>query len=144
MKRRLVRWFVMVALALGMALPVGLASAAPPTRPVYLALGDSLALGVGATVPERVGYVPRFHHALQPAKRGGPHALINLAVPGATSASFITNGQLASAVAAINDPTTDVQVVTLDIGGNDLLALLQGHVPALPLPCPACRPWRRP
>ena len=52
--------------------------------------------------------------------------LLNYARAGETSAVFCTGGHLAQAVAVISDPTTDVRLVTLDIGGDDLLALLQG------------------
>ena len=133
MKRRLVRWLAIATRALGMALQAGLVGAAAPERTVYLALGDSLAAGVGAVSLKaqgayegRVGYVLRFFHALRASTGGEPQVLTNLAVRGETSESFVDKGQLASAVAAINDPDTDVQVVTLDIGGNDLLAVLGG------------------
>ena len=144
MKRRLVRWLAIAILALGMALQAGLVGAAAPERTVYLALGDSLAAGVGAVSPKaqgayegRVGYVPRFFHALRASTGEELQVLTNLAVRGETSESFVDEGQLASAVAAINDPDTDVQVVTLDIGGNDLLAVLRGDCanPANPA-CP--------
>ena len=39
------------------------AAATPPT--VYLALGDSLAVGVGATDPTQFGYVPRLFRSVQ-------------------------------------------------------------------------------
>ena len=141
MKRRLVRWLVIATLALGMALQAGLAGAAAPERTVYLALGDSLAAGVGAVSPKaqgayegRVGYVPRFFHALRASTGGEPQVLTNLAVRGTTSATFISGGQLAGAVAAINDPDTDVQVVTLDIGGNDVRTLLAEDSPCVATP----------
>ena len=99
------------------------AAAAPAQRGVYLALGDSLANGIGATDPTRLGYVPRLFHFYRGAAHGGVDALENLGVNGATSGTLIAGGQLAGALAVINDPTTDVRVVTLDIGGNDLLVL---------------------
>ncbi len=49
--------------------------------------------------------------------------LVNLAAPGETSTSLLAGGQLASAIDVIDGPG-DVSVVTLDIGGNDLLTLL--------------------
>jgi hypothetical protein len=54
---------------------------------------------------------------------GGAKQLTNLAIGGETTASFLA-GQLNGALAAIADPTTDVRVVTLSVGGNDLLDLL--------------------
>jgi lysophospholipase L1-like esterase len=95
---------------------------------VYLALGDSLAVGVGATAPTG-GYVARLFAFFQDPRHANITTLTNLAVPGETSTSFITTSvgppaQLAQALAAIAAPT-DVQVVTLDIGANDLVTLLQ-------------------
>jgi len=114
-------------LALGLAallalLPAGSATAAATKQDVYLALGNSLAVGVGATKPERLGYVPRLFHEVRPNLK--VRRLVNLARSGETSATFIAGGQLAGAVAAIADLTNEVRLVTLDIGGNDLLALL--------------------
>jgi lysophospholipase L1-like esterase len=102
-----------------------------PRPATYLALGDSLAVGVGATPMEwQSGYVGRFNRYLQDS-RDGPHRLLNIGVSGETSSSFIYGGQLAAAVAAINDPENDIQTVTLDIGGNDLLALLRPNAPCV-------------
>lgn len=50
--------------------------------------------------------------------------LVNLAINGETSGSFISGGQLGRAVRAIRDSSPGVGLVTLDIGGNDLLRLL--------------------
>ncbi len=44
----------------------------------------------------------------------------DVAVPGQTSGQLLTSGQLAAAVAAI-DGASDTKVVTINIGGNDLL-----------------------
>ncbi|MGN6672419.1 MAG: SGNH/GDSL hydrolase family protein [Thermomicrobiales bacterium] len=97
----------------------------------YLALGDSYAYGTGASDPATDGYAGRFAAALKEAN-GQPPAIRNLAVPGATSADFVgdyaTRGQegtsqLATAVRTL--AAGDVGVVTLDIGGNDVLRLLK-------------------
>lgn len=105
---------------------------------LYLALGDSLAYGLRATVPDEVGYVPHLYHSLRGlAKVDG---YVNLGVPGETSASLIAGGQLAAALATINDPGTDVEVVTLDVGGNDLTPLIWegGACYGVPADAPAC------
>ena len=92
----------------------------------YLALGDSLAVGVGATRPDETGYVAALARAL-----GAPGAMPpvaahrNLAISGETSDSMINGGQLARAVGEIARADPPVTLVTLDIGGNDLLALLR-------------------
>src|SRR6185295_14271046 len=53
---------------------------------------------------------------------------------------FISGGQLNRAVDAITDPTSDARLVTLDIGGNDLLGLLTAGGPCSPDPTtPTCQ-----
>lgn len=92
----------------------------PPTSSgIYIALGDSLAVGVGATRPDRLGYVPRIGRALGAS-------IQNLAVSGETSQSLLEEGQLDAALRRIGmaDPG-EIRLVTLDIGGNDLLHLLR-------------------
>jgi lysophospholipase L1-like esterase len=55
-------------------------------------------------------------------------------VPGATSSDLLSNGTLDRAVTEITtrrgdaDPNNDVQLVTLEIGGNDLLGLFSSLV----------------
>ncbi len=137
MKRKTVSIAIGVFLAMSAALAVVLTSVwANSSDDAYLALGDSVAKGVGATDPETGAYVPQFHQFLQGEE--SDMALINLAVNGETSGSFISDGQLAAAVAAIDD--SDVEVVTLNIGGNDLLGLLKPGEPCNPNPnSPACQ-----
>ncbi len=128
----------------------------PPiaVTPVYLALGDSLAVGVGASDPATTAYVPHFHGYLRGALDPGaaspppldsvPDAfsrkflrLTNLGVGGSsapaggeTTGSMIAGGQLDAAVAELTArngnhmPVDDVRVVTLDIGGNDMFAVV--------------------
>ncbi len=132
-----------------MTSPVESAAAAPsptpPPRPsprptpavigdgTYLALGDSLAVGAGATDPGRGGYVALLHGRL------GHPALANLAVGGETSGSFRSEGQLAAALRLLRRADPAVTLVTLDIGGNDLLRLL-GTDPCASAPdSAACR-----
>lgn len=103
-------------------------------RPVYLALGDSVPAGIGAT-PKVSGYpellVARLEDGYNPAAdKATPGAsvdfeLANVAVPGATTTSLIA-GQLQPAVDLIGErdenrnPHDDVEVVTVTIGGNDV------------------------
>jgi acyl-CoA thioesterase I len=98
----------------------------------YLALGDSLAVGVGADDPEQGGYVPLIFEAL--SEEDGPFVgerriseLWNLAVSGETSASMRDGGQLDEAQERIAQSDPPVSLVTLDIGGNDLLALVRAE-----------------
>lgn len=96
----------------------------------YIALGDSYASGFGASDPAGHGYVGQFAASLTAPARMTVTAL-DLADPGATSADLIgdyaTTGsqgqsQLARAVQLLG--AGGVNLVTLDIGGNDILRLL--------------------
>jgi lysophospholipase L1-like esterase len=98
---------------------------ATDTHAVYLALGDSLAVGVGASRPAETGYVPRLHRAIRDGNATAARSLRNLAVSGETSASMLQGGQLEAALELIDRGDPPVALVTLDIGGNDLLALLR-------------------
>lgn len=126
------------AAALATALTLGVAvvgdgwpgSAGPPPGPrLYVALGDSLTAGVGASRPARRGWVPRLTELLDgpvacyPDGRGACGLrLRNLGVPGATSASLVRR-QLPAAVAALEAARRPAALITVGIGGNDLLAL---------------------
>jgi lysophospholipase L1-like esterase len=107
--------------------------------PAYLALGDSLAYGIGASDPASTGYVAIVHDALAASQRYEESGLelINLGVPGARSADLlIPGGQLESALAEIearrnDDEPNDIEVISVDIGGNDLLALVAPDSPCL-------------
>jgi lysophospholipase L1-like esterase len=109
-----------------------------PGQPVMLALGDSWAFGYGASVPSETGYVPQVYQALKtqfncsPARSTSGQKkckhlqLINLAVGGATTSSMIA-GQFPEALAILEDrnqdrnPRNDVEVITISIGGNDVV-----------------------
>ena len=121
------------------------ASGAPATSaqqaPAYLALGDSLAFGVGASNPSTTGYVARAYESLRVSGRyeEGGLDLINLSVPGATSADLlVSGGQLDMASEEIGgreqdslSPANEVEIVSVDIGGNDLLGLVAPDSPCL-------------
>jgi lysophospholipase L1-like esterase len=109
----------------------------PLGQPVYLALGDSVAAGVGASDPAVTGYVPRLYDLLRDepscqllGRPGcGSLALDNLAVGGATSTTLLTD-QLPVAEDELRahngdgNPRNDVLVVTIDIGGNDVFSVV--------------------
>ena len=110
-------------------MPTPTPSASPSTAGqapgTHLALGDSLAVGVGATDPQELGYVGRLFAALsEPGAALRVANLSNLAVSGETTSSMIRGGQLAAALEAAHAADPPVSLVTLDIGGNDLLRLL--------------------
>jgi lysophospholipase L1-like esterase len=129
-----------VPLAAGTISAAPAAAGDPPTTPVApleLSLGDSWAAGVGATVPERDGYVPQLWEALKErlncsgagpdqSRAGCPQLeLENFAVGGATTPTMI-QGQFPQAIPVLQErnenrnPQDDVELVTLHIGGNDV------------------------
>ena len=86
----------------------------------YTALGDSLAAGTGDA---QGGYVPRYRGHIQ-TDTGNTVTLIDRGVPGWTSADLLnalrTDASMRAQVAGS-------QVVTFNIGGNDLLQALQRY-----------------
>jgi lysophospholipase L1-like esterase len=111
-------------------LPAGAASAAPPSPAVYLALGDSLPAGVGASPGQ--GYVPLLAADLAASRNCGRGqalgcrlVLDNRGVSGATTATLVSD-QLPGAVALLEQrngnarPVDDVRLITITIGGNDV------------------------
>ncbi len=83
---------------------------------VYLALGDSIASGSGASDAARTSYVALVGEALR-ERFGDELEVQSLAVGGHTTQSLIDE-QLAAAAERLREG--DVRVVTITIGGNDL------------------------
>ena len=100
----------------------------PPSAavdPTYLALGDSVAAGIGADADR--GYVPVLAGLLSDrlgcdagAPAGCPVEVRNLAVPGATTATLLRD-QLPPALQVLRQGG-DVRLITVTIGGNDVFA----------------------
>jgi lysophospholipase L1-like esterase len=123
------------AVALAGVTAAGPALAAPrapaPAPAYYVSLGDSLAQGVqpnakGASVETNQGYADQLYTAL---KMGNPVLkLEKLGCPGETTTSMIKGGickystgsQLSQAAAFLKAHAGHIQVVTIDIGANDL------------------------
>lgn len=112
--------FAAVAMTAALAVPA-VSAAEPATR--YIALGDSLAWGDGASDPATTAYVPLLASYFAGTTHAGAKQMVNLGIRGETTGSLIER-ELASAVALIDDPATDTRVVTLSIGGNDMLNLI--------------------
>ena len=124
---------------------------APPARakeaPAYIALGDSLAFGVGASDPATKGYVGLTQDALARGDRYNQRGLelLNLAFPGATSADLLLpGGQVDRAADEISERLEDdssaddnVEIITLNVGGNDFLSLGAEDSPCLDDPLSA-------
>ncbi len=99
------------------------------TAATYLALGDSVAYGVGASPPEQKGYPAVLYHDYLQRSADRQTGYKNLAIPGETTDSFIKrNGgksQLEQALAEIEAARQSgrpVSLITLTIGVNDVLA----------------------
>jgi lysophospholipase L1-like esterase len=90
---------------------------------LYIALGDSLSEGVGAS-DRSAAFIPLVQEGL-----GEGLDLMNLGHSGDTSSDLLAHGHLERAAAEVgernsdDDPNNDVKLVTLEIGGNDLLRL---------------------
>jgi lysophospholipase L1-like esterase len=117
------------------------APAAAKEAPAYIAIGDSLAFGVGASDPASGGYVALTYETLRSSERYRDRGLelVNLGVPGATSSDLLLpGGQLERALSEIRDRQEDtsssddnVEIITVDIGGNDVLALATADSPCV-------------
>ena len=95
----------------------------------YIALGDSLSEGIGASAREQSDFV-----SLVADRLPGEFELLNLGESGDTSFDLSGHGHLEQAVDEIesrredDDPDNDVKLVTLEIGGNDLLDIYFSRV----------------
>lgn len=125
----------MAILLLGLLLLAGRPPAAHAAGDIdiYLALGNSLALGVEAPGNNdgQPGYPALVHSRMQDLYPGV--SLVNLAVAGETSGTMISGGQLAAAESAIANAAGAgecVGFITLDIGGNDFGQILAGQTTA--------------
>ncbi|MBA2691611.1 MAG: SGNH/GDSL hydrolase family protein [Rubrobacter sp.] len=114
--RKLILLFIAVILALA-------SCASDESSTTYVSLGDSLAVGVGASDPGELGYTPLFRESLA-EETGDDVRLVRLGLSGETSGSFIGaypdgDSQLVRAEEAVGEnPGT---VATLSLGGNDLV-----------------------
>lgn len=109
--------------------------------PAYIAIGDSRAFGVGASDPATGGYVAITYDALYRSERYRQRGLdlVNLGMPGATSSDLLLpDGQLERAVAEIKERQKDtssaddnVEIITVNIGSNDVLALVTSDSPCV-------------
>jgi lysophospholipase L1-like esterase len=82
--------------------------------PFYLALGDSVPVWDGdASYPNLL--LDHYQTALPDLQ------LVNLAVSGETTTSMIEDGQYTSALAFLHAHENEVALITIDIGGNDVV-----------------------
>ena len=104
-------------------------------QPLYLALGDSLSVGVGASNEPALGWVGLVSAALT------EWDLSNLGVSGDDSRELLFGGPLDEGLRLIAQRATDAEpgnevgAITLEIGGNDLLDIFFDLV--IPGDCPS-------
>ncbi len=127
--RKLLVLVTLLVLLFITVIPAGAAQPeATTTTWKYTALGDSLAVGVGSSscilaIFNCNGYVPRYKNAVQTGASASI-SLTNLGQSGWTSANLLS---------ALNSNTTFInnvkasQVITIDIGGNDLKNARQSY-----------------
>lgn len=135
------RLLPLLAAFLSLALLAQAAPAGAKEAPAYIAIGDSRAFGVGASDPASGGYVAITYDALRRSERYRHRGLdlVNLGVPGAISSDLLLpGGQLERALAEIKERQEDtasaddnVEIITVNIGGNDVQALVTPDSPCL-------------
>ena len=125
MKGRFVYRVAGVMVAIVVVALAGNVSADQTGLDYHIALGDSVAVGEGATVPDQFGYVGIFDRFYRDDDEGTKR-FVNLAVSGETSFTFLGD-QMARTLDSIHDAGTKVQVITLTIGANDFLPLLKAE-----------------
>lgn len=90
---------------------------------VYIALGDSIAAGIGSSLPRERGYSALIRDLIS-RESGRIVTLENLATPGETVTSFRDDGQLSrfhDLVDRLNRGNTPISAITVSLGGNDML-----------------------
>jgi lysophospholipase L1-like esterase len=115
----------------GPVVSLGLTAAPAAAAPggVYIALGDSIAAGLVTTLPRDRGYpalVEDLYRSWLAAQGSTTSRLANLGVAGETATSFVTGGQLDRFAAEVKTARSDgssIQLVSVSLGGNDILRL---------------------
>jgi lysophospholipase L1-like esterase len=112
----------LVILAMNVLQPV---AGSDSTDSFYIALGDSVAAGIGSSLPRDRSY-PSILGELFSSHSEQSIRTLNLAEPGESAETFLSDGQLdafRSAVADIRTTSSNIEAVTLTLGGNDVLDL---------------------
>ena len=112
-------------LLLALVLPAPAIRQAQPASPtgLYIAIGDSIAAGVGSSLPRERGY-PAILRDWMTELGDAAAPMVNLARPGETAASFVSGGQLdelRAEVALAQEAGLPLTAVTVSLGGNEIL-----------------------
>ncbi len=102
--------------------------------PTYIALGDSLAAAVGVD-GYADGYVSQVHREISLGD-GVVYGLRNLGRSGETSGTLLRGGQVDTAIDI--GSSTEVELITIDVGANDLLGHLASADCAEDIEADAC------
>lgn len=97
----------------------------------YAALGDSITSGHDLLQGEREGFVPRYKAFIE-ADTGATVELVNLGVNDQSSSGLL---RALRTNAGFRQHVREAQVLTLDIGTNDLLLAHSRYVRGKPRPC---------
>lgn len=123
MRKRFVVASIVLACLFTLALPLSWSGAVAPA--VCIVAGDSLAVGVGSTLPRERSAAAIFCQ-WSGEFFGERTELVSIAVPGERTSSFFTEGQLdrlRETVEAAQRRRSTIRFVLVSLGGNDLLAL---------------------
>lgn len=110
---------LIMGLAPTVASPANVSAAVPSsaplgTGPYYLALGDSVPVWDGSSSYPNL-LLAQYQKALPNLQ------LVNLAVSGETTTSMLQSGQFAAALAFLQAHQNEIALITIDIGGNDVV-----------------------
>ena len=124
-------WPRRLALALGLLLALAPAPASAARATIrYTALGDSIARGMGATA--FYGYVDHFRDYLLTRHRAV--VLVNAAIPGMASGDLLLQLRTGPVTRAA---VKQAQVLTISIGGNNLLPCASDNYETVDTACAA-------
>lgn len=129
MKKRLLVLFVVVVFVMLLPMQVFAAKPAPVVKTVeYVGLGDSIAYGMSASIGN--DYYTRYSTYLD-SKTTAPFTKTNTALPGLTCGELRAELEGTSSLTFTRAVLPGATVVTVSIGGNNLLGPLIDYVAAL-------------
>lgn len=119
-------------LFLTLVLPAPAIRQAQPAGPtgLYIAVGDSIAAGTGSSLPRERSY-PAILRSWMQELGNAAIPIVNLARPGETAGTFISDGQLdelRSEVTLARDAGLPLAAVTVSLGGNEILQVADSGI----------------
>ncbi|MCD8107508.1 MAG: GDSL-type esterase/lipase family protein [Oscillospiraceae bacterium] len=123
--KRILRTLVALCLIVVLCAGTLQISATSQTTITYLALGDSITAGYGLTNPDTEGFVAKFASAISDTDTSV--VTVNSGLSGLTASTLATT----LATGSYNTTIAAADVITLTIGGNDLMAAFYETVAGL-------------